>query len=49
MKSIVDWYYIGYNDGLANKPKQKVSNHNKRAYLNGYSEGSKERSKGKTK
>ena len=45
MKGIVNKYYEGRKDGFQGKPKAKgLKGDNKKAYENGYAEGTKDRS-----
>lgn len=45
MMNASNYYYIGYKDGLENRPKRKdLTGTNKAAYMNGYKEGHQVRS-----
>ena len=43
-KAPVDNYWVGYEDGLNNRPKKKLKGGAAAAYNNGYAAGHKERS-----
>lgn len=44
MKKPVDYFYMGRDDGVNNKPRQKgLKGFNKKCYDNGYQEGQSDR------
>jgi hypothetical protein len=43
-KTAPGFYFVGYKDGVENRPKQKLKGVNATAYRNGYADGHRDRS-----